>query len=494
MDFVIFYQNNFKMLFPEVFLATAILVLTVYASFCATTKTKPLVLQSTNKLGLLSLGLTLLLIYNSDYELSNIYQNTFVVDFFSSSIKSFTVVFTAICLWLTQTNLDRLKINNFEYILLILSANLGLLFLVSSNDLISLYLALEMQSLCLYVLAAAKKDSTFSTEAGLKYFILGSLSSAILLFGISMLYGLTGTTNFSHLSLLFSGDLLDIECVLSIKHALVMILVAFFFKIAAAPFHMWSPDVYEGAPTSSTIFFAVVPKIALFGVFVRMFCDVFYLFYDVYVFAAVLVALASVFVGSFGALKQKKIKRLLAYSSISHVGYMLLGFSSNSTEGFQAIFFYLAIYMITNVSLWAILVSIEFTDKTDRSRTLTDLVVSAKNNPALGLGGLIALFSMTGIPPLAGFSAKMFVFSTALNSSLYIVTIMAILMSVISSYYYLRLIKNLYFENLNNNTFVYPLSVPAAYIISGSTLLLLFLFFNPNLLYLVTYKMVLCIS
>ena len=223
-----------------------------------------------------------------------------------------------------------------------------------------------------------------------------------------------------------------------------------------------------------------------------MFCDVFYLFYDVYVFAAVLVALASVFVGSFGALKQKKIKRLLAYSSISHVGYMLLGFSSNSTEGFQAIF-YLAIYMITNVSLWAILVSIEFTDKTDRSRTLTDLVVSAKRI-TLGLGGLIALFSMTGIPPLAGFSAKMFVFSTALNSSLYIVTIMAILMSVISSYYYLRLIKNLYFENLNNNTFVYPLSVPAAYIISGSTLLLLFLFFNQNLLYLVTYKMVLCIS
>jgi NADH-quinone oxidoreductase subunit N len=481
-------------MFPEVFLATSILILTVYASFCATTKTKPLVLQSTNKLGLISLGLTILLIYNSDHELSNIYQNTFVIDFYSSTIKVITLAFTGLCLWLNQKNLDRLKINNFEYILLVLSASLGLLFLVSSNDLISLYLALEMQSLCLYVLAAAKKDSTFSTEAGLKYFILGSLSSALLLFGISMLYGLTGTTNFSNFSLLFSGDLDEISCLLSIKHALMMIIVAFFFKVAAAPFHMWSPDVYEGAPTSSTIFFAVVPKIALFGVFSRLFFNVFYLFYDVYVFASIIVALASVLVGSFGALKQKKIKRLLAYSSISHVGYMLLGFASNSSEGLQAIFFYLVIYMITNISLWEILVSIEFSNKTDRARTLTDLVSVSKNNPALGLGGLIALFSMTGIPPLAGFSAKMFVFSTALNSSLYIVTILAILMSVISSYYYLRLIKNLYFENLTNDSFVHPLTLPSAYIISTATILLIVLFFNPSFLYLVTYKMVLCFS
>jgi len=216
------------MLFPEVFLATAILTLTVYASFCATTKTKPLVLQSTSRLGLLSLVLTIFLICNSDHELANIYQNTFEIDFFSSTIKVIVLIFTGLCLWLSQNNLDRLKINNFEYILLILSASLGLLFLVSSNDLISLYLALEMQSLCLYVLAAAKKDSTFSTEAGLKYFVLGSLSSALLLFGISMLYGLTGTTNFSNFSLLFSGDLEEIDCLLSIKHSLMLIVVAFF--------------------------------------------------------------------------------------------------------------------------------------------------------------------------------------------------------------------------------------------------------------------------
>jgi len=222
----------------------------------------------------------------------------------------------------------------------VLSAVLGLLFLVSSYDMLSLYLAIEMQSLCLYVLAAAKKDSSFSTEAGLKYFILGSFSSALLLFGISFLYGSTGTTNFDNFHLLFAGiDSETSSLTQSVEIALICIMAAFFFKIAAAPFHMWSPDVYEGSPTSSTIFFAVVPKIALFAIFLRLFQFVFASFEELFLFALVFFSIASVISGSFVALRQKKLKRLLAYSSISHVGYLLLAFAANSLEGTQSLFF-----------------------------------------------------------------------------------------------------------------------------------------------------------
>lgn len=493
MDFTVFYQNNLKLMFPEIFMATSILVMTVYATFCATTRSKPLITKSTNNLALLSLLLTSFLILNTDTELLTVYSDCFIVDFLSAFTKLVIILFTILCLIIIRQNLLRLKINNFEYILLILSAILGLMFLVSSNDLISLYLSIEMQSLCLYVLAASKKDSTFSTEAGLKYFILGSLSSALLLFGISMLYGLTGTTNFSNFSLLFSGDLKEIECILSIKHALMLILVAFLFKISAAPFHAWSPDVYEGSPMSSTVFFAVVPKLGLFAALVRLFVDTFYLFYDVYSLSLMVVGLVSVMVGSFGALKQKKLKRLLAYSSISHVGYLLIGLAANSFDGFQAVFFYLVIYMVTNMLLWAIVLNLEFNNSMDRAKTLVDLVFAAKNNFTLGLSGLLALFSLMGLPPLAGFSAKMFIFASALDSSLYIVSILAILMSVVSSYYYLRMVKNLYFENVNVQGFVLSLPFSTAYIISISTSFLIFIFLNPNFLYLVTYKLSLCL-
>jgi NADH-quinone oxidoreductase subunit N len=276
---------------------------------------------------------------------------------------------------------------------------------------LSLYLAIEMQSLCLYVLAAAKKDSSFSTEAGLKYFILGSFSSALLLFGISFLYGCTGTTNFDNFHLLFAG--IDAETFLltaSVEKALICIMAAFFFKIAAAPFHMWSPDVYEGSPTSSTIFFAVIPKIALFAVFLRLFQAVFVSFEEFFLFALAFFSIASVTIGSFVALRQKKLKRLLAYSSISHVGYLLLAFSANSLEGTQSLFFYLVIYMITSLCIWSVVLSLDTSTNEKRSKTLIDLASIANTNPFLGFGGMLAFFSLAGVPPLAGFFAKMEIF------------------------------------------------------------------------------------
>jgi NADH-quinone oxidoreductase subunit N len=366
--------------------------------------------------------------------------------------------------------------------------------LVSSFDLISLYLAIEMQSLCLYALAASKKDSTFSTEAGLKYFILGSFSSALLLFGISIIYGITGTTNFENLYLLLAGPnetLLNLES--SVIIGLIFISAAFFFKIAAAPLHMWSPDVYEGSPVSSTIFFAVIPKIALFSVFLRLFQNVFSNFHDFFLLATVFFALFSVTIGSFVALRQKKLKRLLAYSSISHVGYMLLAFSANSIEGTQSLFFYLIIYMITSLVLWSLVLSINTLKNTNRSKTLVDLSFLSTTNPLLALTGLIAFFSLAGVPPLVGFYAKMSIFLTTIGSSLVFASLFAILSSVISSYYYIRIIKNLYFEKRENTTFFIPVTRSCSLVMGSSSFLLLYFFINPTLVLLVAEKMALCL-
>ena len=412
MDFLLLHQNHFKMFLPEVFLATAILMLTLYATFTVSSHFlgHPILTQSFSKMCLLILFLTLILVHNNSIPFMLTYQSTFIFDSLTTNAKEIVIFFSMICIYIFEDSLLNQKINNFEYFVLLLCAVLGLMLLISCYDLISLYLAIELQSLCLYVLAAAKKDSTFSTEAGLKYFILGSFSSALLLFGISLIYGCTGTTNFEDLSLLFACTSNDISIFRSVDIGLIFIAAAFFFKIAAAPLHMWSPDVYEGAPVSSTIFFAVIPKIAMFSVFLRLFQTVFSNFQDVFLLIVIFFSLISVIVGSFVALKQKKIKRLLAYSSISHVGYMLLAFSANSIEGTQALFFYLIIYMITSLVLWSILLSVNTLDNAERSKTLVDLSFLSATNPLLALTGLLAFFSLAGVPPLAGFYAKMSIF------------------------------------------------------------------------------------
>ena len=299
MDFSLLHQNFFKMFLPEVFLATSILILTLYASLVATSKKLgyPLLMKSLGKISLLVLLLTLLIVNNNSINFMIVYQNTFIFDLLTSNVKQILLAATIFCLIISEDTLVRQQINNFEYFILILCAILGLMLLVSSYDMISLYLAIELQSLCLYVLAASKKNSSFSTEAGLKYFILGSFSSALLLFGISVLYGCTGTTNFDNFYLLFSG--IDRETFLltaPVEKALIFIAAAFFFKIAAAPFHMWSPDVYEGSPTSSTIFFAVIPKIALFAVFLRLFQTIFSSFEETFLFALIFFSISSVIV------------------------------------------------------------------------------------------------------------------------------------------------------------------------------------------------------
>jgi NADH-quinone oxidoreductase subunit N len=422
------------------------------------------------------------------------YQNTFIFDCLTSSVKQLILVFSSLCLIVCEFIFIRQQINNFEYFILILCTILGLMFLVSSYDMISLYLSIELQSLCLYVLSASKKDSSFSTEAGLKYFILGSFSSALLLFGISLLYGCTGTTNFDNFYLLFSEIGYENTLLISlIKKALMCIAAAFFFKIAAAPFHMWSPDVYEGSPTSSTVFFAIIPKIVLFAVFLRLFQTIFIVFGDTLLFPLIFFSIASVVVGSFLALKQKKLKRLLAYSSINHVGYLLLAFSANSLEGTQALFFYIVVYMITSLCIWSIFLSLQTSLNQTRNKTLSDLASISTSNPILGFTAMMSFFSLAGVPPLAGFFAKIEIFISLVSASLFWASLIALLLSVISSYYYIRLIKTIYFETKQELSFVFSSTRSCSLVMGLMMFFLVYFFLNPSLLLLTTQKMALCL-
>lgn len=256
---------------------------------------------------------------------------------------------------------------------------------------------------------------------------------------------------------------------------------------------MWAPDVYEGSPTSSTIFFTVVPKIALFTVFLRLYQPVFSAFEDLFLFLLLFAAVSSVIFGSFIALRQKKLKRLLAYSSISHVGYLLLAFASNSLEGTQALFFYLIIYMITSICAWCIVLSLNTRGNEKKSKTLADLSQVSASNPLLGLAAVLAFFSLAGVPPLAGFFAKMEIFLGALGSSLYLTSTIAILSSVVSAFFYVRIVKTMYFEKTIKNAFVYPVTKACSVVIGLGCFLLLFFSINPTMLLLFTQKMALCL-
>ena len=433
------------------------------------------------------IGLTLLLILNNDLGFGILFNNTFIHDDLGVFAKIFILSSVLACLLISQEYFENKKLNSFEYYLLILLAILGLLILVSSHDLILAYLAIELQSLAFYVLATFKRNSAYSTEAGLKYFILGAFASGLILFGSSLVYGFTGATNFEHLSNLFlDNNLIKAGGVSALEISIVFLAVGFLFKLAAAPFHMWSPDVYEGSPTNSTALFAIVPKIGVFVLFVRLFHFSFYNLIDSWQQIILFSALASVIVGSFIALKQRKIKRLLAYSAISHVGYLLIVFAAGTLEGTQALFFYMFIYMITGICIWAIVMSLEIQN---RHKNLSGLAFLTRVNPILALTFTLLLFSLAGVPPLAGFYAKMQVFLVSIESSMFLVSSIAILSSVISTFYYIRIIKTLYFEKVSAWNFYIPVTQIISVIMGISFLFVILFFLNPTILNLISYKM-----
>lgn len=508
MSFLSFFLNDFKFFLPEIFLATSILSLTLYCSLVAPSREfgYPIMVKSLNKLCLLVLFITFILVSNESNCFQITYQNTFIFDGLSTSSKQIILFFTFACLFVCERSILDNKINNFEYLLLILCAVLGLMLLISAYDLISLYLCIELQSLCLYSLAASKKDSSLSTEAGLKYFILGSFSSGLLLFGLSLIYGCTGSTSFGALFLLMSSvDNPSLTLIVEVlTKALFFISLAFFFKVAAAPLHMWSPDVYEGSPLSSTVFFAVVPKIALFSVFLRFFTVMGSNFSTFTLGLFLFFSLFSAVVGSFGALKQKKLKRLLAYSSISHVGYMLLAMAACSFEGNQALFLYLIIYMIASITIWSCALSLDSINSRSRFKTIADFSKLSSLNPLLALTAMLSFFSLAGVPPLAGFLAKLYIFHAALCSSIVIASIFSILTSVVSSFYYIRLIKNVYFEpprvlsslgysHLGVESVPVPVTKECSILLGLGFFSLILIFFYPTPLFLLSQKMALCL-
>lgn len=454
-------------LLPEIFLGISIIYLIIHGTFLSVNTKYLLIHNSVLYLSILIVSLFCFLLVNNAVECSNfqIFNNTIMVDFLSFSSKVWIATMSIFCLLMVQRYITIQKINYFEYSILILFALLGIFFICSSNDLITAYLSIELQSLSFYIMATMKKDSAFSIDAGLKYFILGAFSSSLFLFGSSILYGISGTVNFEDLKNLFfltSADYNDI-CVLDsrtfvknifldgnlIQFALVFIFVSLLFKLAVAPFHLWSLDVYEESPSSSTFFFAVIPKLAIFVLLIRIFYLSFFEHIVKWRYFIVVVAVLTVIVGSFGGLGQTKLKTLLAYSSISHTGYTLIAFSTGTFEGMQILFCYLFLYMVAGLCIWSIflVLRLKYRYTKKQNKDLADLNSLSKSNNILALFFSTVLLSVAGLPPMVGFLVKVGIFLASIEASMYFVAIISILCSVISTFYYIRIVKIMYFES-----------------------------------------------
>jgi NADH-quinone oxidoreductase subunit N len=498
MNFFYFFENQFKLILPELYiLFVSLFILMFGAFFCSTKKYNyPVLVKEFNYLILLSIFFSLILIYNNPIQEMVIFNDLFIVNFYTSTIK-FILLLTTFCTIAISFNyIKKEGITTYEYNVLLLLSLFGMMCFISSNDLISIYLAIEIQSLAFYILAGYKKNSAFSTEAGLKYFILGAFSSGLILFGISLIYGFTGTTNFEVLSkLLINISDVNIGYLSFIEHnnrlilGIIFLFVGFLFKLAAAPFHMWSPDVYEGAPTSVTALFAIVPKLGLGAVLVKLvfliFYDLIFVWQNLFLYCGVL----SVIIGTFSALYQTKIKRFLAFSSISQMGYILLALSTGTLDGSQSVLFFLILYVVMSINIWSIVLTLEVGGK--RIVYLTDLQGLSQNHNYLSFIILINFFSMAGIPPLAGFYAKYFVFYSLIESSFYSVAILCIILTLFSAFYYVKFIKIMFFEK-SSNSFVYTQSLDylKSIVLSLSFLIILFLFIKPNILYVLVQNII----
>jgi NADH-quinone oxidoreductase subunit N len=406
--------------------------------------------------------------------------NSFIV-----FVKGLFLISGAFCLILFVGNSKyNNKIKQFELPILMLLSLLGMMVMVSAGDFMSFYMGLELQSLTIYVLTASSRKNIKSSEAGLKYFILGALSSAILLYGISLIYGFTGSINFAYLATLKYSVLEHSSAILL---GMVLIIVALCFKVAAVPFHMWSPDVYEGSPTPITVFIASAPKVAAIAIFIRLLTETFGGFAEQWQPIIIFVAIASMLVGALGAIMQKNIKRLLAYSSIGHIGYMLMGLAVSSPEAVKAILIYLAIYIAAVIGAFAFIMAVKQShhsaDSADKKplediETLSGLV---KSMPFIAVAMAILLLSMAGIPPFAGFFGKFFIFKTVIDAGLINLAIIGAVSAVISAYYYLRIIKIMFFDEVQEN-FNKSTAMPIIYVLALAALFNLAFFVKPTLL------------
>ena len=417
---------------PEIFLSLSIMFLLMLGVFIK--KSFNLVYLLT----ILSLIFAIALILNQPDEIIKIFNDSYIIDRLSIFMKVLTLLF---CLFVLLSSKDYVKSNSIdkiEYPIIILSSTLGMVLMISSYDLMIFYLGLELQSLSLYILASFKRNNEKSTEAGLKYFVLSALASGLLLYGCSLIYGFTGSTNFEIISTNLN------EANTGAVFGIVFIIVGLAFKVSAVPFHMWTPDVYEGSPTSVTSFFALVPKIAAISVFIRFMYVPFINLINQWQTIIVFLSIASMILGAVAAIGQNNLKRLIAYSSIGHMGYALAGLATGTNEGIQSTIVYLTIYLVMNLGAFGCI----FMMKRENIfyENINDLSGLSKNHPMLAFSFLIILFSLAGIPPLAGFFAKFYIFMAVIEVKMYALAIIGLVTTVVSSFYYLRIVKVVYFD------------------------------------------------
>lgn len=452
---------------PEIVVGSAAIIFLIGGVF-AGNKTFDRMLLWLGFFTLLAL-LTLMVVLPPPFSKQILFSQLFIDDTFSRFVKFVLVVATALILALSDDWLTRDDNQRFEYLVLVFFSLLGMFLMVSANDLLSLYAGLELSSLPLYVLASFSRNAVKSTESGLKYFVLGSLASGMILFGASLVYGFAGTTNFASLALFFTkSQALSVAAVFG----LVLVLVGLCFKVSAAPFHMWTPDVYEGAPTPVTAFFSVAPKIAAIALFVRIMVQPFAAAAHEWQQVVIFVSALSMIVGAFGALQQTNIKRLLAYSSIGHVGYALMGLAANTSAGVSSILIYFVLYIAMSVGAFACILMMRTGGKPKEN--ISDLAGLSKTSPLMAACLAVFMFSMAGIPPLAGFFGKLYVFLAAIKAGLYLLAVVGVLSSVVACFYYLKVIKVMYFDESKPAFDASPLSLTMTMAVCAVVTLLFF--------------------
>lgn len=401
------------------------------------------------------------------------FHHAFTVDAFSTLMKLLVLIGSVLALIMTVNFARHEQFEKFEIPVLVVIATLGMMLMVSANGIITLYLGLELQSLSLYVLAAINRDSVRSTEAGLKYFVLGALSSGMLLYGLSLIYGFTGQVEFGEIAKAISGNAGS----LGITFGLVFVVAGLAFKISVVPFHMWTPDVYEGAPTPITAFFAAAPKIAAMALLMRVLMESFAPITRDWQQIISFVAIASMLLGAFAAIGQRNIKRLMAYSSIGHMGYALVGLAAGTSGGARGVILYMMIYMAMTLGTFACILAMRRRD--GMVENIDDLAGISKHHPWIAIMLTLLMFSLAGIPPLAGFFGKYFVFVAAIESGLFALAIIGVLASVVGAFYYLRIIKIIWFDEFEEG-FV-PMGAELRLILgaSGIFVVLFYLFAGP---------------
>ena len=421
---------------PEMLLAAAAMVLLILGVMRGESSTR---LISWLAIGVLILVLIVAEIGGGERRVG--FYGMFVTDAFALFMKALVLIGSAVTILMGMRYNEEQGIARFEFPVLVLLATTGMMVMISANDLITLYVALELQNLALYVVASFNRDSVRSSEAGLKYFVLGALSSGMLLYGASLIYGFTGTTAFADLTKLVSGGAVPSTGVII---GLVFVVVGLAFKVSAVPFHMWTPDVYEGAPTPVTAFFAVAPKVAALALFVRFMIAPFGPLIGEWRQIIIFLSIASMVLGAFAAIAQQNIKRLMAYSSIGHVGYALIGLAAGTANGIRGLLVYMTIYLFMTVGTWAVILCMRRDGR--MLEGISDLAGLSRSQPGLALALAIFMFALSGIPPTAGFFAKLYVFLAAIDAKLTGLAVIGVVTSVVSAFYYLRVVRVMYFD------------------------------------------------